>query len=527
MPPPAEPEQQPPPGSMKGSETYYSQPSDAGWYRPGAAPAEPAPAAAKPAEPGKPAPSPTPRTASTGGVAIPTGDRSTSGLWIEKIAPAEAIQGQPFSYEIRATNLTNASLENVQVWDTIPSNFKIDHAEPTGKSSHDGLQWDLGTIDPRATKTIQVAGSASGSSPIQSCLGGTYNLGYCSTINVVLPALKLSQSTPVEATMCDPIAVRLTVTNTGSGSARNVHITDSLPAGLKTADGKTALDFDAGTLAAGQSRDFTFSAHADKAGTYQNSASAAAEGGLKADANSVSTKITKPVLSVSQRGPEKLFLGRPATYQITVTNTGDSPAANTTIEDPIPTGAAFASATEGGRLAGSTVMWNVGTLAPKDSKTVSVTLTLASIGSFQNRATAKANCADAVSATAGTEMAGIPALLLDGFDDPDPVQVGENVVYTLNITNQGSAPLTNVKLVCTMDDGDTMQYISSTGAGSGNASGKSINFAPLAKLDPKAKATYKVTIKALKEGQVQFRAEASSDQITRPLVKVETTNFYK
>ena len=29
------------------------------------------------------------------------------------------------------------------------------------------------------------------------------------------------------------------------------------------------------------------------------------------------------------------------------------------------------------------------------------------------------------------------------------------------------------------------------------------------------------------EGQAQLRAEASSDEITRSLIKVETTNFYK
>jgi hypothetical protein len=72
-----------------------------------------------------------------------------------------------------------------------------------------------------------------------------------------------------------------------------------------------------------------------------------------------------------------------------------------------------------------------------------------------------------------------------------------------------------------------MQFVSTSGFSTGANQGKTITFPPIAKLDPKQSATYKVVIKAMKEGQVQLRAEASSDEITRSLIKVETTNFYK
>ena len=171
--------------------------------------------------------------------------------------------------------------------------------------------------------------------------------------------------------------------------------------------------------------------------------------------------------------------------------------------------------------------WNLGELAPKASKTFQATFNYPRIGDFQDRATAKAYCAPGVAASTNTAMAGIPALLLDGMDNPDPVQIGDSTVYTLTVTNQGSAALTNIKLVCTMEDMDNMQYASSDGATTGAASGKTITFNPIAKLEPKQKATYKITVKAVKEGQVQFRAEVTSDQITRPLSKVETTHFYR
>jgi hypothetical protein len=77
-----------------------------------------------------------------------------------------------------------------------------------------------------------------------------------------------------------------------------------------------------------------------------------------------------------------------------------------------------------------------------------------------------------------------------------------------------------------MDEGDTMEYVSSTG-GAATVTGKSISFPAIATLAPGAKQTYTVVIRAKAAGQVQFRADAKSTEITRPLVKIETTNFYQ
>ncbi len=514
-----------PASQLKTSEAFYAEDSEHGWYRPGApreAKAEmPAP------RPEDARPEPAPKATSGAGLAIPTGDRATSGLWIEKIVPKEVVVGQPFEYEIRATNLTAGALDNVQVWDSVPTNFQVDTVTPTATTGPNGMTWNLGTLNGHETKSMRVSGSAGGTGMVSGCAGGGYSQALCTSIAVVQPALRMTLAGPEEVTACDPIPLKLTVTNTGTGAARNVHVKHALPAGLKTSDGKSSLDFDAGTLAAGQSREFNFSAKADKTGLYSNSASAAGEGGLRAESSEISTKVTRPELAITQKGPERLFIGKAATYEITVTNNGDTTAMNTTVEDPVPSGAVFVSATDDGRASEGTVNWSLGKLAPKDSKTVHVTFNYAAIGEIHNIATAKAGCAAAVSASADTQMAGIPALMLNGFDDPDPVQVGDTVTYTLVLTNQGSAALTNVKLTCSMDEGDSMQYVSTTGASNVTAQGRTITFPAIARLDPNANATYKVVIKALKEGQVQFKAEAVSDQITRPLVKLETTNFYK
>ena len=45
-------------------------------------------------------------------------------------------------------------------------------------------------------------------------------------------------------------------------------------------------------------------------------------------------------------------------------------------------------------------------------------------------------------------------------------------------------------------------------------------------LDPKAKAVYKVTTKGTKEGDLRFKVELTSDQMTSPASETESTHVY-
>jgi hypothetical protein len=74
---------------------------------------------------------------------------------------------------------------------------------------------------------------------------------------------------------------------------------------------------------------------------------------------------------------------------------------------------------------------------------------------------------------------------------------------------------------------DNMEYVKSTGASKGSLKGNVLTFAPLPALAPYAKAVWRITIKAVKEGDVRFTARIESDQLKRPVVLKEATHFYK
>jgi len=216
------------------------------------------------------------------------------------------------------------------------------------------------------------------------------------------------------------------------------------------------------------------------------------------------------------------FIGRPAAFEITVQNTGDAPARDTILTDPIPAGAEFIAA-PGGQLMGDRVVWNLGTLAPGATTTVRVTLNPTALGPLRNTATAEAYCARATG-TATLEVRGISAILLEVVDHPDPIEVGGQVTYTIEVTNQGSATATGIVIDCLLQP--EMKYVSATAPVAARVEGQRIQFAPLPALAPKAKALYTVIAEGLSVGDTRFKVTLETDQTTSPVEETESTHVY-
>jgi len=457
--------------------------------------------------------------------AYPTGEKSTSMILLEKVFPSQVGLGEPFDYQIKVTNLTDLDVDDVVVKDSLPANYKLESSTPKTSSVAGGdAQWALGSLAPRASKTINVKGTATSVATLNSCAEVTYKSALCSAIKVVEPKLKLVQSAPPEVILCDLIPIKVTVSNPGTGHLENGKVTVQLPAGLKTVDGKSSVILDAGTLCAGDSKDFTINAKADKAGKYVAKSTATA-GALKADSNATTTTVTEPVLTIEQTCPGKILLGRTITNKIRVGNTGTASSANTVVEATVPLNATFVSASAGGVLTAGTVVWNLGSLAPKASKEVSFVMSPVGKTTVESKSSVKGVCAAAKTDSCKTEVLGIPAILLEVIDVSDPIEVGKDETYIITATNQGTADGTNIKIVVTLED--SMNYVSSEGATKGTAKAKVVEFAPLPRLAPKVKATWKVVTKATKAADARFKVSMTSDQLERPVEETESTHLYQ
>jgi uncharacterized repeat protein (TIGR01451 family) len=230
-----------------------------------------------------------------------------------------------------------------------------------------------------------------------------------------------------------------------------------------------------------------------------------------------------PSVKITKSCPNLRYLGREAKFEITVENTGDAAAHDVIVSEIVPEGLDFRAADNNGAREGNRIVWRVGTLEAGQSRVLNTTFLCNRPGRFKNLATVT-YCAEA---TAECELAveGVPAILLECVDDPDPIEIDANVNYTITVTNQGTAVGTNISIVCTLPA--ELEYVDARGPTNSTVDGNKITFAPVASIAPKANVVYKVTAKGVGQGDVRFHVELKSDQIGEPVMETEATRVYE
>ena len=70
-----------------------------------------------------------------------------------------------------------------------------------------------------------------------------------------------------------------------------------------------------------------------------------------------------PMIEIGKTCPPLRYLGREATFEITVANRGNAPATNVVVTDTITGSQQFVSADNGGTRDGNNIVWRLGNLA--------------------------------------------------------------------------------------------------------------------------------------------------------------------
>lgn len=472
--------------------------------------------------PGLPLPEARPSQSAAPGI---TRERNSGFLVIEKSGPESIVVGESFTYILQVTNRGDTTLREVYLFETPPEGFKLLGTDPAPQRREGrDIIWFFDSIPPQASMSIKITGRADTPGELRNYAYVQVAVPVQHVLRVHQPQIQLTKTGPEEVMLGDIIEYRLTVTNPGTGVARNVVVTDNLPDGLVTPDGRTTVSARLGDIASGGRREAIVRAQPTRRGTFVNPAIAVADGGLRSE-SSWKTIVRQPILEIEKTGPESGWLGHKGVYYITVTNRGDGIARDTTVTDPIPAGVTLTGASEGARQFGNEVRWKLGDLRPTDSRKLAIEFKYDQIGEVLNVASARATNAEEVRDDARTIVKGIAAILLEVVDLVDPVPVGEVTTYVITATNQGSATGTNVRIVCELEE--NFSYAGSDGVTVGSLVENRVEFAPLPRLGPGEKATWKVHVRAVKDGDVRFKTQMTTDQLTRPVMETEATNIYR
>lgn len=233
----------------------------------------------------------------------------------------------------------------------------------------------------------------------------------------VVPVLTLSKTVNVTSFVNPGAVVNYTVTvkNTGTTPAKNLLVTDSLPAAMFFTDalGSTRTLVPGGDLGAGETLTLTYPAtvKADAVnGTYTNTVRLTADNHATLTAGvpievrqpAVLGDEALPLLTIDKKTSQTFANpGDIVTYTVTIANTGDAPALNVSLHDVLPAGATF---TETG---GTVRDWLLGTLEQGKTKTVVYEATIsdtAPAGSLMNTAVLRADTIDPLTSQADIDV---------------------------------------------------------------------------------------------------------------------------
>ena len=167
-------------------------------------------------------------------------------------------------------------------------------------------------------------------------------------------------------------------------------------------------------------------------------------------------------------------VGDTATFTVTLENKGPLTATNIQVSDPVPSG--LTDVVSSGGYDQGTGIWTVPSLAKDATTTLTLTGELSSSGTITNTAELIAvdqidpdstpnngdeSEDDHVSVSVSVDK--VADLDISKIDDPDPVNPGNNLTYTLSATNKGPSQATSVTVIDTLPSGIT--FVEAAGAG--------------------------------------------------------------
>jgi len=277
-------------------------------------------------------------------------------LSVTKTGPAAVAPGEEILYELEVSNTGSETATGIELIDQLPAELQSPQYSLDGTSWHDYASGDaipLGDIEPNSPRTVSIKGIADSSTPEGTTISNTACIGsICDTwlTNVASGSalLSLDKSGPATFAAGGQIVYRIEVSNTGTGAASDVELTDQLPDAVKspqyTLDGTSWQDYTSGdAISLGDiepnvPKTVFIKGTVDSATPDGTTLTNTACIGSVCDSAETAVQSAQPELSIGIDGPESVAPGGRITYTISVQNQGAAAAKDVAVEDNLPQG---------------------------------------------------------------------------------------------------------------------------------------------------------------------------------------------
>ena len=260
-----------------------------------------------------------------------------------------------------------------------------------------------------------------------------------------------------------------------------------------------ALEFEVGTLRAGETRRMELVLTAERAGAVRNVLTARADGNLQVQQH-VDFEVIAPALTVDLEGPTRRYLERPATYTVKIDNPGSAPARDVQLVTQLPRGMKFVRANNLGEYDRNThsVYWSLAELPPGQTGAVELVTMPMEPGEHTLEVKSRAREGLEDHTTQQVSVEGLPAIMFEVVDLQDPIEVGGNTAYEVRVVNQGTKAATNVAVRVVTPPG--MKVVSATGETRYQIDAQGVVFEPVTRLAPKADTLFRLQLQGVQAG---------------------------
>jgi len=493
-------------------------------------------------------------------------------LGLSVTGPSQGTVGATLTYRLQVSNPGDLPTQDVVLSAATPGGLTFANSTPPAQQSGGNLQWNLGGLGPQQSSAIEVNFRAEQAGSVNFCATarttGGLEASDCAATTVTLerPNLEVSMLGPPSAPVGSTVRFQVIISNTGSGPATGLTITDRFDEGLEHLVSESPIERDLEDIPAGGSRTVNITFRARQAGELCHDVTIAGDGGISVQARGCVTATepppaTRPAppttepqpkpqptgqLEVSKTGPAAGRVGQAVVLRFTVRNTGEIPLTNLRMVNRYDAALQIRRADPGferERLA-SELAWTLARLEPgavfsrqiececvAEAEQACGTVTASS---DQTAPATDRTCLRILRpAAAEPEKKEEPKkkvtptapsnLTLSITDLAEGQPVGSLINYRVFVTNEGAGPARSVRLVVRFPAGLTplriqppLPHAIDDGV---------VTLEPINEIAAGQRLIVTIPARATRAGQASVTAELSSERLTRPLRATEKTDI--
>jgi uncharacterized repeat protein (TIGR01451 family) len=482
---------------------------------------------------------PDPNAPSGSGVVIARGETSIEWLapnvMLNHTGPASAVVGQEITYTTSVQNQGKIDSQGITITAPLPDGLEYVRSQPAAfvDDKQRQLVWTLPVLPPGQSQSVQAVyktlrqGTVTSSAIMATAEGQRDQKDVVTQVHVA--ALRLTLTGPPTAVVGQPITLQMNVTNPGSGPLENVLLTAQFDANLKHESGINTLNLQLGTLQPGETRPATLTLTPRAAGRLATKVIATANN-LSDSAEHI-VAVQEAQLGLNIDGPSKRYVGRNADWTIRVENPSDAPLPGVLVRDKLPPELQFIVASQQGQHQNGEVVWNLGTLGPREVRTLQLTTRCVNLAKQATKTVLAASESGLRKEDSRSiEIFGLAALKLELTDQGDPAPIGGKITYQAAVTNQGTLAASEVDVKITIPAETKLLDARSTIEGQKpviSPDGRVIQFAKANNVAPGARIVYVIEVEAMRAGDARCRIDVSSPVLTAgPEFEEEPTRIY-